>query len=152
MTMRSPRVHSIHDEPIDYQPDGLDGPAERPFCAADPQPERRSCVFMRSGTLHKRPFRDGKGVLPRSCRKPRFQGIRFRCRHRPRFPLLFSRNAAEDGDGDGSVGTSGNFPAEYVALEFVCTHLRSFVVVRKRGPINLHRDFAGCRVDAVCAE
>ena len=45
--------------------------------------------------------------------------------------LLLS-DAAEDGDGDGTVGTGGNFPAEDVALKFVCAHLSGVVIVRKR--------------------
>src|SRR5580704_18238630 len=61
-------------------------------------------------------------------------------------------DAAEDGDGDGAVGTSGNSPAENVVLKFVGAHLSGLVIVRKRCAINLHGDRAGCRVDAICAE
>jgi len=66
--------------------------------------------------------------------------------------FLLHSDAAEDGDGDGAVGTSGNSSAENVTLKFVCAHLSGVVIVRKRGAINLHRDLASCRVDAICAE
>src|SRR5262252_453625 len=61
-------------------------------------------------------------------------------------------DAAEDGDGDRTVGPCGNSPTEDVALKFVGAQLRGVVIVWKRGAINLHRDLAGCRVDAIGAE
>src|SRR5207248_5608375 len=68
------------------------------------------------------------------------------------FRFLLNSDAAEDGDGDGTIGSSRNLPGQLVAFQFIAANLSGAIPSGKRSAIDAETDGVPEGVDRVAPE